>query len=372
MPRTPNTEPPRDAVCLFNSNRAWGGGEKWFLDHALLLAKRGWRVCCVVNRGSALAQRLRGHPEIPLLELPLGNLSFLNPLTLLRLAGFFRKQRVRAAILALPSDLKAGGLAARLAGVPRIFFRRGIALPTRDTAFNRFLFRCVLTGLICNSEHTRNMVLAGNPDLLPRERTFVLYNGLDVAALDAQPGTPLRERRPGEVLIGSAGRLTEQKGQTYLLQAAAQLRDQGLNFRVLLAGTGELEAGLRQQARDLNLEDRVEFLGFVQDMKAFYLSLDILALPSLWEGFGYVLTEAMALRLPVAAFSVSNIPEVVEHGRTGLLTPAAEVPALAQSLAALIQDPDLRTRLGAAGRQRVLERFEMGATLARLEALLRA
>lgn len=372
MPRPPHTPPPRHAVCLVNSNQAWGGGEKWFFDHALLLAERGWRVCCVANRDSTLAQRLRRHGDIPLLELRLGNLSFLNPLALLRLARFFRSQDVGAALLALPADLKAGGLAARLAGVPRVIFRRGIALPTRDTWLNRLLFRRVLSGLVCNSEHTRDMVLSRNPDLIPRERTFVLYNGLDVAALDAQPATPLRPRRPGQTVIGCAGRLTGQKGHRFLLEAAALLQKQALDFRVLLAGAGELEAGLRAQVRALGLEDRVEFLGFVQDMKAFYTSIDILALPSLWEGFGYVLTEAMALRLPVAAFRVSNIPEVVEHGHTGLLSPAADSAALAQSLAALILDPDLRARMGEAGRQRVLERFGMDQSLAGLEALLHA
>lgn len=372
MPRTPNIGPTRDAVCLCNTNRAWGGGEKWFLEHALLLHGRGWRVCCVAGRGSVLAERLRSHPDIPLLELGLGNLGFLNPLTLLRLAGFFRQQQVRTLIMALPSDVKAAGLAAKLAGVPRILFRRGIALPTRNTALNRFLFRRVLTGLICNSEHTRDMVLSENPDLMPRERTTILYNGLDVAALDAQQTAPLRERRPGEVVIGTAGRLAEQKGQKHLLEAAALLRDQGLPFRVLLAGIGELEADLRRRTQELKLEDRVEFVGFVQDMKAFYASIDILALPSLWEGFGYVLSEAMAMRLPVAAFAVSNIPEIVEHGRTGLLSPSGDSAALAQNLAALIQDPGLRVSLGQAGRERVLERFGMDQSLTRLEGLLRS
>jgi len=106
-------------------------------------------------------------------------------------------------------------------------------------------------------------------------------------------------------------------------------------------------------------------------MKAFHLSLDIFALPSLWEGFGFVLAEAMSLGLPVAAFAVSSIPEVVEDKVTGLLCPP-DAPALAESLLALMQGADLRKRLGAAGRARVLQHFELHKTFADLERCLDA
>jgi glycosyltransferase involved in cell wall biosynthesis len=192
-----------------------------------------------------------------------------------------------------------------------------------------------------------------------------------VAGFDARQSAPLVPRRGGEIVIGNAGRLTKQKGQALLLEAAALLAKQPLPFRVLIAGAGELEAELKAQAERLGLSDRVEFLGFVTDMKAFHQSIDIFALPSLWEGFGFVLAEAMCMGLPVAAFDVSSIPEVVEHGETGLLCPP-KGEALATNLLALMQDEALRRRLGARGRERVLERFEKGATFARLEDCLRA
>ncbi|MCM0754414.1 glycosyltransferase family 4 protein [Desulfovibrio aminophilus] len=358
------------SLCLFNSNRAWGGGEQWFHTHALLLARRGWRVCAVTNEPSDLGGRLAEEPGIQLLRLPLGNLSFLNPTALRRLAGFFRDNAVDTVILALPSDVKAGGLAAKLAGVRRIIFRRGIALPTRNTFLNRLYFQHVLTGLLCNSEHTRRMVLAENPELMPLERTAVIHNGLDLPAFDALSAEPLVSRTPGRVVIGCAGRLTEQKGHVYLLEAAALLRRRGLDLSVLLAGTGELERDLRARTTALGLDQHVRFLGFVKEMKRFYASIDILALPSLWEGFGYVLTEAMSMGLPVAAFDTSNIPEVVVHGETGLLSPARDAEALAGSLEALAHDPDLRHRLGGAGRRRVEERFTLERTIQDLERLL--
>ncbi|MBU4524647.1 MAG: glycosyltransferase family 4 protein [Desulfomicrobium sp.] len=360
------------SICLFNSNRAWGGGEQWFLTHALLLAERGWRVCAVTHSSSVLGDRLSAHSHINLLRIPVGNLSFLNPAVLSRLVAFFRKNAVQSVILALPSDLKCGGIAARLAGVGDVIFRRGLALPTRDSLLNRFLFRRVLTKLLCNSEHTRRMVLSANTNLMAPSRTFVVYNGIDLPAFDALPGHPLVLRSHGSVVIGCAGRLTEQKGHQYLIDATALLRQRGLDVTVLLAGTGELEQELRARVASLGLEDCFRFLGFVEEMKQFYASIDIFALPSLWEGFGYVLSEAMSMRLPVVAFEASNIPEVVEHGGAGLLVPPRDVVAFADALEKLAQDPALRVRMGQNGRQRVESQFTLAKTFHALEKVLLA
>ncbi|NCC05507.1 MAG: glycosyltransferase family 1 protein [Proteobacteria bacterium] len=358
------------SVCLFNSNRAWGGGEQWFLTHALVLAERGWRVCVVTHTSSVLGDRLARHPQIELLRLSIGNLSFLNPVILARLVSFFRSNDVESVILALPSDLKCGGLAARMAGVKDTIFRRGLALPTKNTVLNRFLFRCVLTKLLCNSENTRRMVLSLNKNLIPLDRTFVVYNGLDLSAFDALPSHALVPRVHQRVVIGCAGRLTKQKGQKYLMEAIALLRQRGLDVEVLLAGTGELERELRDRVKKLGLEDCFHFLGFVEEVKRFYSSIDILALPSLWEGFGYVLSEAMSMRLPVVAFEVSNIPEIVLHGQTGLLVQERDVVAFADALEELVRNEGLRIRMGQAGRKRVESNFTLAKTVHELEGIL--
>lgn len=360
-----------ERLCFFNSNRPWGGGEHWHSQQALLARDRGYQVSFVAGEGSELARRLSGEPGIRLFTLPLGGLSFLNPIAMARLARFFRAEAVDAVILCLPRDMKAGGIAARLAGVRDVIYRRGLAVPVRDRLLNRLLFSRVLTKLIVNSEETRRCVLAENPGLMDPARIHLVYNGFDVAEFDARESVPLAPRRPGELVIGTAGRLTAQKGQGLLIDAAAILKAQGLAFRVLVAGAGELEAQLKAQARERGVADVVEFLGFVRDMKGFHASLDVFALPSLWEGFGFVLAEAMTMRLPVAAFNVSSVPEVVAHGETGLLSePSAE--ALAANLLRLLGDAELRHKLGARGRERVLEKFELQRTFSDFERCLQA
>lgn len=360
-----------ERLCFFNSNRPWGGGEHWHLENALLARDRGYRVSVVAGRGSVLAKRLEGVAGIRLFTPDLGGMSWLNPFAIARLARFFRQEQVDAVLLCLPRDVKAGGLAAKLAGVPDIIYRRGIAVPVRDRLTNRFFYGRVLTKLIVNSLETKRCVLAENPALIADDRIHLVYNGFDAAEFDARQSQPLVPRRGDEIVIGNAGRLTRQKGQALLLEAAALLAQQPLPFRVLIAGAGELEAELKAQAARLGLGERVEFLGFVTDMKAFHQSIDIFALPSLWEGFGFVLTEAMCMGLPVAAFGVSSIPEVVADGETGLLCPP-DAAALAANLLTLMRDEALRRRLGAKGRERALALFDKDKTFAQLEACLRA
>jgi len=361
------------SICFFNGNKPWGGGEKWHYDFALLTRDAGWRVFVLTNDPSELYDRLEGQPGITRLKLPMSNASFLNPLALGAVYRFFKENRIYTVVMALPADMKLGSIAARLAGVRRIVYRRGLAAPIRNSLVNRLLLRHAVTRIIINSEETGRMILANNADMVPPDKLALVHCGFDVAGFDAMPGEPLAQRRPGEVIIGNAGRLTEQKGQRILIDAARILKDKGLDFRVLIAGKGRMEAELKAYARELDVDDVVRFLGFVRNMKAFHASIDIFALSSLWEGFCYVQVEAMTLQKPVVAFRVSSIPEVVADGETGLLvTPVGNAEAFAERLERLIRDPELRARLGEAGRRRVLEHFELRKTLADFERVVGA
>ena len=350
-------------ICFMNTNKPWGGGEKWNHDSAILMRDRGYNVHVVCNKPSELADRLKGQEGIDVYQVHVTNVSFLCPRVLSKLWRYFKKNKIETLVMALPNDLKAGGFAAKMASVPDIIYRRGIAVPTRNTFLNRFLFGKIITKLIYNSECTKGKVLEHNPDMIPDERTHLLHCGFDVAEFDSRESTKLFERKPGQVIIGSAGRLTEQKGQKLLLEAAAILKDKGHDFKVVIAGKGVLEQELKAYTKEKGLEDVVQFLGFVTDMKSFNNSIDIFALPSLWEGFCYAQVEAMTLEKPVVAFNVSSIPEVVSENETGLLAPVGDAVAFAANLEKLIVDKELREKLGKAGRKRVLEHFEINKTL---------
>ena len=358
------------SICFFNSNKAWGGGERWVTDNALAAAERGYAVTVATNAESALADRLEADGRVQVHRQAISNLSLLNPATLSALVHFFRETAPRGVVLSLPNDLKAGGVAAKLAGVPTIIYRRGIALPVRDTALNRYLFGSVITAFMCNSEETKRLALKHNPDLIDPARIVVNYNGVDLPPADAANAAPLYPRDDNAIVLGNAGRLTRQKGQDMLLRAVAELRQRGRNVRLIIAGIGELEAELKDLAGSLGIARHVEFAGFVESMPAFYNSIDILAHSALWEGFGYVLAEAMAHKKPVVAFDVSSNPELIENGVTGLLARAEDVTDFTDQLESLITKPDALQAMGAAGRDRVEQLFSTEKAFERLVSML--
>lgn len=349
-------------LCFFNSTKAWGGGEKWHLEVATAMHQMGHSVILVTSSKSQLHSRAVEN-GIPLYQISVGNISFLNPWKILKTFFFFRKFQVDTVVMNLPADLKLAGIAAKLAGVKRIIYRRGSAIPIKSSFLNRFLFGKVVTEIIANSEETKLTILKNNPNLFDVSKIHVLYNGIDLVEYDNRPFNLVYQRQGSEVIIGNAGRLVYQKGQDMLLEAAAMLDARGVNFKLLIAGDGKLRQELEQQAIHLNIAHRVFFLGFVDNIKSFMESIDIFVLPSRWEGFGYVLAEAMASRKPIVAFNVSSNPELVEDGVTGTLVPMASVKGLAESLLTLAAAPTTCMEYGDAGRAAVELKFNFDANI---------
>lgn len=345
-------------ICFFNSTKAWGGGEKWHLEMAQRLHEQGYRVLLTSRKDSELARRAN-LANIPVKTIEIGNLSFLNPFKLWHLTGLFKKEGITTVVMNLPADLKAAGVAARLANIRQIIYRRGSALPVKDTALNRLLFRYVLTGVIANSEATKKTLVQNNSRLFPMEKIRVIYNGLDVSGRPLHSTKLLYTRHGDEIILGNASRMVYQKGHDYLIDIARKLEHKRINFRLLLAGTGPLKQKLQQQVQQAGLADRVIFLGFVDDIHAFMRSIDIFLLTSRWEGFGFVLAEAMVASRPIVAFDISSNPELVQHGQNGFLAPPFDLEEFISYLRALIHDETLRRRLGKHGHQLVYKKFTL-------------
>jgi glycosyltransferase involved in cell wall biosynthesis len=153
------------------------------------------------------------------------------------------------------------------------------------------------------------------------------------------------------------------KGQTFLLRAWPAVLEGEPRALLLLAGDGPDEGALTAQAAALGLGRSVRFLGFRQDVPSLLACAEVLVLPSLNEGFGMVLVEAMAMGKPVVASAVGGVPEVVLDGQAGLLIPPADPRALAAAILRLLADPRAARRMGEAGRERARESFSRKAFL---------
>jgi glycosyltransferase involved in cell wall biosynthesis len=164
---------------------------------------------------------------------------------------------------------------------------------------------------------------------------------------------------PDTQLIGMMSRLTAQKGVSYGLEAMKFIHQTHPQAHLVIAGDGELLGALQARARVLQLEKHTHFLGWRSDASTLLRSLDIFLMPSLWEGFGLALLEAMGARLPAVASAVSALPEIIVHHETGYLVPPRNPEAIAQAVRLLLDDPLLGRYMGLNAEDRLETYFDV-------------
>ncbi|MDM7917416.1 MAG: glycosyltransferase family 4 protein [Candidatus Eisenbacteria bacterium] len=269
----------------------------------------------------------------------------------------------------LPSTYDAGvglvALAARLAGYRRVVSTEHLPMiPRRYRKFPlKILFGEAIDRIIVPARATRSYVVELHR--MPAEKTRILPYGVEEPApVPDEEARALREAtgtRPGDVVAGIVGRLTERKGHRFLFQTLAILRREGKlpgNLRLWVIGEGEEREALEQDARRRELSEIVRFVGPRADAAALMALLDLLVVPSLVETTPFVVLEAMAAGRPVVASAIYGIPEMIEDGRSGRLVPPADPEALARALEEpLAGGPDLRARWGRRARELYEERF---------------
>jgi glycosyltransferase involved in cell wall biosynthesis len=188
----------------------------------------------------------------------------------------------------------------------------------------------------------------------------VIHSGVDLNCF-RQSATESNTKReelaiPSDSLVvGYVGWLIPIKGVTYLVKAMAEVVQRHPNSLLLMAGKGDEkgvdEIKLKEQVENLGLADNVRFLGWRPDVDKIMGCIDIFVLPSLNEGMGRVLVEAMSAGLPIVASRVGGIPDLIKDGQNGLLVPPADASALAKAISDLLADQEERIRMGEAGKE---------------------
>ncbi len=223
--------------------------------------------------------------------------------------------------------------------------------------------------VVCISEFARSqLMMLTEPGDWPKLR--VIHVGLPVEQFSparAAEAAPCRDSRARILCIG---RLVAEKGHAVLLEATTLLAARGCDVEVVLAGTGPERSRLEGAAADLGIADRVQFLGAVgqDELCSHYARASAFCLASFAEGVPVVLMEAMAMELPVVSTRITGIPELIEHGREGLLVTPGRPDELANALAKLLAEAALARELGERGREKVLRAFSAEASAAALYA----
>lgn len=192
-----------------------------------------------------------------------------------------------------------------------------------------------------------------------KEKVHLIRNGIGMAPF--AEAMKVREHRladaGGGLRVGLVARLSPEKGVDLFLRAAARIADGFPHVNFVVAGDGPDRAVLEGLIGELGLTGRAELAGPQTDMPAFYASVDLLISSSRQEGLPMALLEGMASALPLVATRVGAVPELVIDGQTGILVETDDPEALATGLARLLADPELRSRYGLAGRDRVMEQY---------------
>jgi len=245
-----------------------------------------------------------------------------------------------------------GRVAARAAGVKTIVHEHFVdpAMPAYQTPFDYALARWTDRGIAVSASVKAFMV---RRRFIPAERVDVIFNGAPLDEFQPVNGEAAAvERRRWQIpqdttVVASIGRLDEQKGNRYLLEAAAQLVRRGRRLTVLIVGDGPLMDALKTQCRQLQIEREVIFTGYQTDIPRIQSIVDIQVFPSLWEGTPLTLFEAMAMQRSVVATPVDGLGEVLRHGENAFLVPPRDPDRLAAAIEALLLNPREAERLAA-------------------------
>lgn len=198
------------------------------------------------------------------------------------------------------------------------------------------------------------------------DNIITLYNGIELGALESN--RPILDKK-GEITILNVGRLHPQKGQDVLIEAFNLLSNAYPNLKLLIAGAGQREEYLKNLTAGYGLTNKVEFLGKHSEIKKILNLADIFVLPSLYEGFGIALIEAMAFGIPVVATSVGGVNEIIEDNKDGILVKPGNALEIAQAVKGLIDQPALARKLALNARAKVCEKFDIRFKVKQLEAV---
>jgi sugar transferase (PEP-CTERM/EpsH1 system associated) len=256
------------------------------------------------------------------------------------------------------------GPAARWAGVPLVVHtehgKERYAQQFRTRLLGRIAGHFVST-FFCLTHDMAAAVRASR--IVPQKKIRVIFNGIDTAQF-TRPHDSCAARRtlgiPDDApLIGTVGRLTEIKRQDVLIRGFALLKKQYPAAHLVLVGEGPLRDDLQKLATQCQVGDAVHFAGYQSPTGPFIQAMNIFALTSRSEGMPQAAIEAAVCGLPIVASRVGGLPELIEHGRTGLLVPVGDESALASALAELLADPDRARRIGAAAKQHAVATFDI-------------
>lgn len=359
--------------------RRIGGTETFARELSLQLGARGWdSKLFFLSKPTEEVRRFLDLPNISLGVYGSADDSGLK--TSRSLARIARSHQPEILHFHYTGFLNLYSWVARLRSIEKVFFtdhhsRQAGYTPGRAPCWKRGVARLInspLTKVISVSKYGYDCMTAF--DLLPRSRFEMIYNGVDLTRVKADPQLALDFRRrysiPAErAIVTQVSWIIPEKGIADVMETARLVIQKNHKVQFVLVGDGAYREQYMKDAAAMGIEDHVTWTGMVKDPfgEGVFAAADVVCQFSRWEEvFGWMIAEGMAHGKPVVATRVGGIPELITDGVNGNLVERGDTQAMSERLLALLADPALRTRMGAAGRETVSEKFDLRKNVAQL------
>lgn len=318
---------------------------------------RGHDIVVFTPKDGELANRLReSNSKIEIVDFQWTKNSYWNPITQWSLRNKIKQASPHVIIYNSIIDVRAAAFAAKQAGVGTNIYRAGMPAPPKvDWSYQR-AFQKGLDWVVGISNENLQIIKRESPGLIsPDMKTKVITNGIDMELfkprLDLSP-------QDETMVFGNCTRLSDQKGLDMFMHVCHKLKSaQVPRFSALLGGTGEDEKKLKDMRRELNLDQDIEMVGFIEDTQDFYPKLDFVLFTSKFEGSARTIIESLACGVPVIAFDTSSMSEMIEHGVNGFLVSPFDLDTMASHAKELINDREKCRKMGEAARKYAMEKY---------------
>lgn len=354
-------------ILFVNSTKFWGGAEKWHVAAASFLHKSGFDVKFIC-RGEPVAERLR-QEGVKYSKLPFfGDVDIFSFFGVLFKILFFRPDVI---IMNNQRDLRLAGLAAMIARV-KVRLHRMAVSGIKDKPIYRFTYQRIVTNVIC----VANSILDDLSQIpwIGSEKLKALTNGVEIDKFDPTDSRGFRKElklADDDILLGSVCRLSGMKGLDILFRALFSAIKKNDKLKLVIVGEGDRGDELKQLARELGLDAHITFAGFRNDVPQVLRSIDIFLLPSVsTEGMPNSLLEAFAAGRASIASDIAGTPEIIDHGKNGLLVPIRDVEALEKAILELAGNEKKRNTFKLEARKTAEEKFSHKGRMEELKAYL--
>ncbi|PTX16248.1 Glycosyltransferase involved in cell wall bisynthesis [Halanaerobium congolense] len=331
-------------ILFINTGVIWGGVEGWNYKTAKALDKRGYNIFILAKSETPFSKKCKkANLQVNTIK-EINSSSFFNLFRVNKLKKYLIKNKIDVMFFCQSSHFKFASLAGYLANVDRIIYRRALAKPINNHFYNRLALENFVTDFMAISKTTLNKSLEKLPEnVVSKEKIKLIYNGVNSKKF-VNPKIKNNIRKQynidqDDILIANIGRLGRQKAQQDLINAINELNKNYKKFKVLFVGTGDKAQEYKNLVKELNLEDKIIFTGFREDVPSILKQVDFVAHSAIYEGCPWIVLETMAAAKPIVAVDIPSVRELVIDGETGILS-ERNTTKFANTLLKMIQNKE--------------------------------